>query len=77
MTALLREIEKQAEMLSVEERELLAERLLATVSEAPLTDLDMAWLEESERRYLLWKAGRTKTIAAEQALEEIRRELRR
>ncbi|MGA2400693.1 MAG: addiction module protein [Syntrophobacteraceae bacterium] len=54
MTSLMREIEKLAKSLSVEERELLAERLLATVSEAPLTDLDILWLEEAERRYPLW-----------------------
>ena len=76
MTALMKEIEKQAELLSVEERELLAERLLATVSGAPLTDLEIIWLEEAERRYRLWKTGQTKEIAAEHALEDIRRELR-
>ncbi len=63
-------------MLSVEERELLAERLLATARGEPLTDLDIIWLEEAERRYSLWKAGRTKGVAAENALAEIGRELR-
>jgi Putative addiction module component len=77
MTALMREIEKQAGLLSVEERELLAERLLATASGAPLTDLDIIWLEEAERRYSLWKAGQAKGVAAEDALADIRRELRR
>ena len=76
MTALMREIEKQARLLSIEERELLAERLLAAASGAPLTDLDVIWLEEAEKRYSLWKAGRTKGVAAEDALENIRRELR-
>jgi hypothetical protein len=77
MTALMREIEKQAKLLSAEERELLAERLLATVGGAPLTDLDIIWLEEAESRYSLWKEGRIKGIAAEDALADIRRELRR
>ncbi len=77
MTELMREIEKQAKSLSAEERELLAERLLASVRGAPLTEIDVAWLEEAERRYLLWKEGRTEGITAEQALEDIRRELRK
>ena len=51
MTELMREIEKQAKLLSAEERELLVERPLATVSGAPLTEIDLAWLEEAERRY--------------------------
>lgn len=76
MTALMMEIEKKANRLSVEERELLAERLLATVSGAPLTEVDEMWVEEAERRYSAWKAGRTKAIAAEQALAELRGELR-
>jgi len=76
MTELAREIEKKANQLSVEERELLAERLLATVSGAPLTEVDEIWVEEAERRYSAWKAGRTKAIAAERALTDIREELR-
>ena len=67
---------KKANQLSVEERELLAERLLATVSGAPMTEVDEMWVEEAERRYSAWKAGRTKAIAAEQALAELRGELR-
>ena len=67
---------KEANQLSVEERELLAERLLATVSGAPMTEVDEMWVEEAERRYSAWKAGRTKAIAAEQALAELRGELR-
>jgi hypothetical protein len=75
MTALMREIEKQAKLLSNEERELLAERLLATVSNAPLADIDTIWLEEAEKRYCEWKAGRTEGVEAEQALARIRSEL--
>ncbi len=63
-------------MLSVEERELPAERLPATASGAPLTDLAIKWLEEAERRYSLWKAGRTQGLAAEDAPADIRREMR-
>jgi len=77
MTALMREIEKQAGLLSVEERELPAERLPATASGALLTDLGVIWLEEAERQYPLWKAGQTKGVAAEDAPADIRRELRR
>jgi hypothetical protein len=76
MTELVREIEEKANQLSVEERELLAERLLATVSGAPLTEVDEIWVEEAERRYSAWKAGRTEAIAAERALADIRGKLR-
>ena len=75
MTGLLREIEKKAGQLSAEERELLAERLLATVNEASLTEVDKMWIEEAERRYSAWKAGHSQGVAAEQALSDIRKEL--
>lgn len=75
MTGLMREIEKKASQLSAEERELLAERLLATLPEASLTGVDGMWIEEAEKRYSAWKAGRSKVIAAEQALADVRKEL--
>ncbi len=75
MTGLMREIEKKASQLSAEERELLAERLLATWTEASLTEVDEMWIEEAEKLYSAWKAGRNKGIAAEQALADVRAEL--
>ena len=75
MTGLMREIETKARQLPDEERELLAERLLATLTEAPLTEVDEMWIEEAENRYCAWKTGRTKEVAAEQALADVRKEL--
>lgn len=75
MTSLMREIETKASQLSHEERELLAERLLATLTEAPLTEVDEMWIEEAEKRYCAWKTGRTEGIAAEQVLADVRKEL--
>lgn len=76
MTTLMQEIEQKANQLSPEERELLAERLLAAIGPAQLTEIDNAWIDEAERRYAAWKAGRTQAVAAEQALSDIREELR-
>jgi hypothetical protein len=45
MTALMRELEEQAKLLSVEELELLAETLPATVSAEPLSDLEIMWVQ--------------------------------
>lgn len=75
MTALMMEIERKASRLSPEERELLAERLLASLTETPLTAVDEMWIEEAERRYSGWKAGRSKGVAAERALAGVRKEL--
>ena len=74
---LMQEIEQKANLLSMEERELLAERLLSAVKGAPLSDIDEAWVEEAERRYAAWRSGRTEPVESRQALMELREELRR
>jgi hypothetical protein len=73
----MQEIEQKAGLLSIEEKELLAERLLSAVSEAPLSDIDEARVEEAERRYAAWRSGRTEAVESRQALMEVREELGR
>ncbi|MBI4027277.1 MAG: addiction module protein [Verrucomicrobia bacterium] len=77
MTTLFQEIEQKAGQLSPEEREMLAERLLARADDIRLTDIDDAWIAEAERRYAAWKAGSTVAIPADQALKDIRDEIKR
>jgi hypothetical protein len=48
-------IEKQARKLSAQERERLAERLLAQIEGEGLTAVDEAWVSEAERRFSAWK----------------------
>jgi len=72
MTVLMQEIETKASRLSAEERELLAERLIASIDKVQLSPIDEAWIEEVERRYSSWKAGHTVAIPAEQALAKSR-----
>ncbi len=71
----LKEIEKQALRLPPKEREVLADRLLHSLNDAPLTGVDEAWLEEAEKRYQDYRKGKSKGIPAEQLFAEIRREL--
>jgi hypothetical protein len=73
----MREIEEKASVLTAEEREILAERLLATVNDLPVCDIDELCLEEAERRYAAWKTGHIHAIPEEEALRDIRGELNR
>jgi len=72
MTVLMQEIETKASRLSAEERELLAERLIASIDKVQLSPIDEAWIEEVERRYSSWKAGHTVAIPSDQALAKSR-----
>jgi putative addiction module component (TIGR02574 family) len=75
MTALLQRIEQEAKQLSREDRERLVADLVAGLDEAPLSEIDQAWVEEAERRYDDWVAGRVKGIPASKVFSGIRREL--
>ncbi|MCX5902192.1 MAG: addiction module protein [Proteobacteria bacterium] len=76
MTALMQEIEEKAAMLSPEEKELLAERLLARLDAGSLNEIEEAWVEEAEKRYQNWKARRAEALAGDEVLADIRRELK-
>ena len=77
MTALLEKIEREAKELSREDRERLASDLIAGLDNVPLSEVDQAWIDEAERRYDDWKAGRTTALPAEQAIAEMRGKLMR
>lgn len=74
MAELLKAIEEQARNLSREDRERLVADLMAGLDENPLSDIDQAWLDEAERRYDDWIAGRVKDIPAAKVFSGIRRE---
>jgi putative addiction module component (TIGR02574 family) len=76
MTALLEKIEREAKQLSREDRERLATNLIAGLEQEPLLEIEQAWIDEAERRYDDWKAGRTKAVSAESAVAEMREKLR-
>lgn len=75
MAKLLEEIQAEALRLSPEDREALAGALLHSLDDAPLNEIDEAWIAEAERRYEDWKAGRAKGVAGEQFFSDLRREL--
>ena len=77
MSALVDKLERQAEKLPPQERERLAQRLLAGLGSEPLSAVEEAWVREAERRYRLWKRDRTRARPAEKALAQLRKELAR
>ncbi|MFQ5604919.1 MAG: addiction module protein [bacterium] len=70
-----KELEKQALLLSPEDREVLIQKLVHSLDNAPTTEVDEAWIEEAEKRYREFKKGATKRIPGEKIFAEIRREL--
>jgi putative addiction module component (TIGR02574 family) len=58
MATLLEDIQEQALRLPPEDREALAAALVNSLDDAPLNEIDKAWIAEAERRYEDWRSGK-------------------
>ena len=75
MSPELLDIERKAFRLPVKERELLAERLIQSLDDVPLTEVEESWIKEAERRFTAWRRGQRKGVSAKQAFKQIRKDL--
>jgi len=73
MSNALKELEKQAKALTVEERAQLAEVLLDSLTDAPVAEIEAAWDREIEERVAAYDRGELQTISAEDVFAEARR----
>jgi putative addiction module component (TIGR02574 family) len=64
MSNLLKKIQHDALNLTRQERAFLADRLLSSLGEDTLTDIDEAWIQEAERRYQEYMEGKRPGISA-------------
>ena len=76
MARKLSEVEYDAMQLSSREQALLVSRLLATLDPGKDVDAEELWLEEAERRYEKYRAGRIASKPAERAFEDIKKRLK-
>lgn len=70
------EILNEAKTLSADDRARLAEELLRTIELPDQAEIDAAWAREAEDRLEKFRSGQTTAIPVEQAIEELRKELR-
>jgi putative addiction module component (TIGR02574 family) len=68
-------LEKEALMLPMAERALLADRLLQTL-EGEDESVMQAWADEAERRLELFRAGKMTALDGQTVVESIRKRLR-
>jgi putative addiction module component (TIGR02574 family) len=68
-----KELEAQAKALSAEERARLAETLLESLQETPISEIEAAWDQEIESRVAAYERGEVKTVSAEEVFAEARR----
>lgn len=70
MSELLKKIETEILNLPAQERAFLADRLLSSLDENALSEVDIAWVAEAERRYDEYKQGKRKGTPADKVFEE-------
>jgi len=70
------ELKSQAMQLSVHERAVLAEHLLASLEEDDGADVEAAWLNEARRRRRAFRDGQISAVSAESAIKDARAKLR-
>lgn len=75
VSADLENIERQAMGLPIRQRAMLAEHLLASLDEADFAENERMWLEEADRRYREYKAGRIAARPYEAAMDAARERL--
>jgi putative addiction module component (TIGR02574 family) len=70
MARKLNEIAKDAMELPLRERALLVEHLLATLDKGEDVDAEEMWLEEAEKRYQNYRAGKIRAKPADKVFEQ-------
>jgi len=75
MSASLKQIEEQAKALSADERAKLAESMLESLY-APVSEIEVAWDEEIERRVAAFDRGEIPAYPAEDVFAEAHRSSR-
>jgi putative addiction module component (TIGR02574 family) len=76
MSESLAELEQQARALSPDDRARLAEVLLESLQETPLSEVEAAWNREIEERIAAYDRGDLQAFAAEDVFAEARRKTR-
>jgi putative addiction module component (TIGR02574 family) len=72
MSILLAELEQQARTLPALERAQLADALLESLRDTPLSDIEVAWQREVESRVAAYDRGEVQTYSAEEVFAEAR-----
>jgi putative addiction module component (TIGR02574 family) len=76
MARKLNEIAKDARELPLRERALLVEHLLATLDKGEDVDAEELWLEEAEKRYQNYRAGKIGAKPADKVFEQAKKRLK-
>jgi hypothetical protein len=76
MSTLFHELEKQARMLTPQEKASLARILIEELDSASDADVEQLWIEESQRRYEAYLRGELKFVSGDEVMGRVRSRLK-
>lgn len=76
MSTLFEQVEKQARMLTPQEKASLARILIDELDPSSETDVEQLWIEESQRRYDAYLRGELKSVSGEEVMSRARSRLK-
>lgn len=75
MSALFDELQKQAQMLTSQEKAALAHLLIEDLDSSSDADVEQLWIAESQRRYEAYLRGETQSLPGDEVMARIRSRL--
>lgn len=76
MSTLFHELEKQARMLTPQEKASLARILIEELDPSSDADVEQLWLEESQRRHEAYLRGELKSVSGDEVMSRVRSRLK-
>ena len=77
MRVIFDEVQKQAQLLTVQEKAALAQLLIEELdSSFDAGNIEQLWIAESQRRYEAYLRGEVKTVAGDEAMANARNRLK-
>ena len=76
MSTLFHELEKQARMLTPQEKASLARILIEELDSSSDADVEQLWIEESERRHEAYLRGEVKSVSGNEVMSRARSRLK-
>ena len=75
MSALFDEVQKQAQMLTTQEKAALAHLLIEELDSASDADVEQLWIAESQRRYEAYRRGEIQSLPGDEVMARARNRL--
>ena len=75
MSALFDQVQKQAQMLTPQEKAALVHLLIEELDSSTDADVQQLWIEESQRRYAAYLSGELQPVSGDEVMARIRSRL--